>query len=313
LEMDRTSRLVYRVHPLPEILLEYIWDFGSLNATDERRYIESMLCPIESQRNFAAVCSLVGVSQEFMRTETQEECSVSLRDVRRVVKLALWFKEHRPSSTSQRDSDAKWVEACVLALLHNYHARLPNSDLRSKYRDIVVKQLRSHKVGRFESQGSIHEFLVEEQLRYLEQMKIDHGTAPNEALRENIFVVLVSILNCIPVFLVGKPGCSKSLSLQLIETSLRGADSLNPFFKSLPAIFRISYQGSESSTSDGILKVFEKAHSYKENNQHGVIPLVLLDEVGLAEISPFNPLKVLHSLLEPDTPDQEQVIRFPQV
>ena len=31
-----------------------------------------------------------------------------------------------------------------------------------------------------------------------------------------------------------------------------------------------------------------------------MIPVVLLDEVGLAEISRHNPLKVLHSLLEPD-------------
>jgi hypothetical protein len=273
-----------------------------------------MLRPIECPLHFTAFCSLVGASQEFMRTETQEECSVSLRDVRRVVKLVLWFKEHRPSSKS-KDSNAKWVEACVLALLHNYHARLPNSSLRRNYRSIMATGLSSHIVGhQFESEDRIHKFLVNEQLRYLEQMEIDPGTARNEALRENIFVVLVSILNCIPVFLVGKPGCSKSLSMQLIETSLRGADSLNPFFKTLPAIFQISYQGSESSTSDGILKVFDKAHSYKQNNQQGVIPLVLLDEVGLAEISPFNPLKVLHSLLEPDTPDQEQArIVFPKL
>ncbi len=29
----------------------------------------------------------------------------------------------------------------------------------------------------------------------------------------------------------------------------------------------------------------------------GVIPVVLLDEIGLAELSPYNPLKVLHALL----------------
>lgn len=27
--------------------------------------------------------------------------------------------------------------------------------------------------------------------------------------------------------------------------------------------------------------------------------VVVIDEIGLAELSPFNPLKVLHSLLEP--------------
>lgn len=32
------------------------------------------------------------------------------------------------------------------------------------------------------------------------------------------------------------------------------------------------------------------------------MPILLFDEIGLAEISPFNPLKVLHSWLEPEIP-----------
>lgn len=35
-----------------------------------------------------------------------------------------------------------------------------------------------------------------------------------------------------------------------------------------------------------------------------MIPVVLLDEVGLAEISKYNPLKVLHGLLEPSYPKE---------
>jgi hypothetical protein len=38
----------------------------------------------------------------------------------------------------------------------------------------------------------------------------------NGALLENVFVLMVCILNRIPVFLVGKPGSSKSLSMKLI-------------------------------------------------------------------------------------------------
>ncbi|CAB5188257.1 unnamed protein product [Rhizophagus irregularis] len=46
------------------------------------------------------------------------------------------------------------------------------------------------------------------------------------------------------------------------------------------------------------------ANKYQEttSKQFPVISVVLLDEVGLAETSPFNPLKVLHSLLEPSYP-----------
>ena len=36
-----------------------------------------------------------------------------------------------------------------------------------------------------------------------------------------------------------------------------------------------------------------------QNGNSNAIVLVILDEIGLAEISPHNPLKVLHSLLEP--------------
>src|SRR5690606_35282515 len=100
----------------------------------------------------------------------------------------------------------------------------------------------------------------------------------NEALLENVFVILVCILNQIPVFVVGKPGCSKSLSMQLIRTNLRGLDSKDPYFGSLPHIYVVSYQGSESSTSEGIEKIFKKAMSYRGEN---LLPVVLLDEIGL--------------------------------
>ena len=61
----------------------------------------------------------------------------------------------------------------------------------------------------------------------------------------------------------------------------------------------VAFQGSESSTSDGIIKVFEQAKKYNESNngkgskrllrgfEQDVIPVVLLDEVGLAEISKY--------------------------
>ena len=61
-----------------------------------------------------------------------------------------------------------------------------------------------------------------------------------------------------PVFLVGKPGCSKSLAMQLIFANLRGRDSDDPHFKMLPQLLEFRYQCSEDSTSEGIRKVFER-------------------------------------------------------
>ena len=55
--------------------------------------------------------------------------------------------------------------------------------------------------------------------------------------------------------------------MQLIYSNLRGPDSKSAFFQTLPQIFVIPYQGSESSTSDGVLKVFDKANKYLEKNK----------------------------------------------
>jgi hypothetical protein len=107
---------------------------------------------------------------------------------------------------------------------------------------------------------------------YLRRMDLGDGIAMNESLLENVFVLLVCILNKIPVFLVGKPGCSKSLSFQLIVSNLKGQDSkgepaalcpllvhtrkpglraavADQWFKTLPMVQPFSYQGSENSTS----------------------------------------------------------------
>jgi len=189
------------------------------------------------------------------------------------------------------------VRSVVLALAHCYQSRLQTAKRRKEFcseiSNLIGKAEQGFQAERFDAIVRV------EQEEYLARMELPEGTAKNAALRENVFVILVCILNRIPVFVVGKPGCSKSLSMQVIRSNLRGKDSKDPFLKQLPQLYVVSYQGSESSTSEGIFKVFEKAKRYNVEGANDVLPVVLLDEIGLAEVSAFNPLKVLHSLLEP--------------
>ena len=62
-----------------------------------------------------------------------------------------------------------------------------------------------------------------------------------------------------PLFIVGKSGCSKSLSVQLLFKSMKGEYSDNILFKTLPKLILNSYQVSLRSTSRGILNIFRKA------------------------------------------------------
>ena len=82
-----------------------------------------------------------------------------------------------------------------------------------------------------------------EQNEYLNRMNVAKGIAKNNALRENVFATFICIMNRIPVFICGKPGCSKTLTLQLMLSSLRGKESKDSWFKELPELFAITYQG----------------------------------------------------------------------
>ena len=63
-----------------------------------------------------------------------------------------------------------------------------------------------------------------------------------------------------------------------------------------------SYQCSQLSTSDSILDIFNLASRFQQNRDAAnFVPVVVLDEVGLAEDSPNLPLKALHPLLEDGT------------
>ena len=309
---DEFSRLVYRVHPLPETMIDFVWDYGSLSKEDERAYIGRMVEGVTGNPNNLLV-DLLCTSQEYIREVDKSPYCVSLRDAHRCIVLVKWFKEtlqkRKDLTLSHFTNSRKYHTAAlsfsygersfILALAHCYQARLPTAVSRKEYREQIVHCFREHKNFSFK-ESSFEAIVRAEQEDYLERMELPEGTAKNAALRENIFVMLVCILNRIPVFVVGKPGCSKSLSMQVIRSNLRGKDAKDPFLKTLPQLYVVSHQGSESSTSDGILKVFQKARKYREHNKTGdILPVVLLDEIGLAEISKYNPLKVLHSLLEP--------------
>ena len=322
---DEYSKLVYRVHPLPEAMTDYVWDYGSLAPKDERDYIKRMVKGLPAQYDDMLV-DLLTASQDFIRNAEKNPFCVSLRDVHRCIRLIGWFQDMMKKRQelfgmnygyssdfqnylmSEEYNDDPMIKSIVLSLAHCYFSRLQTSELRKNYRHQMITVFWRNEImmtcdGNMDTFASIVHMEEED---YLNRMELPSDIAKNAALRENVFVMLVCILNRIPIFVVGKPGCSKSLSIQLIRSNLRGQDSQDPLFKQLPQLYVVSYQGSESSTSAGIIKVFEKAQKYTSSNKD-ILPVVLLDEVGLAENSKYNPLKVLHSLLEPAKGEQSDV------
>ena len=65
----------------------------------------------------------------------------------------------------------------------------------------------------------------------LDHMQIGDNIARNAALRENVFMMAICVELRIPLFLVGKPGSSKSLAKSIINESMKGRNSSNSLLK----------------------------------------------------------------------------------
>ena len=317
-EKRRAQNLIYIVNPLPHSLLNFVFDFGNLNEEDEKRYIHNMILQpfklkIKNERLRASLIDLsvkaITTCQNFIR-EKYDISSVSLREVRRFIIFYKWFFKFLKKKKDKNENYKKF----------SFNIYLDNEEKHQKYSIILSIYICYYirifkKVYRNELKEKMNEIFgldfehlpLEISKVIADETEVEEGIAKNRALLDNLFSLFVCISNKIPIFICGKPGCSKSLSAQLIFKSMKGEDSNSKFFKQESKLIRHSYQGSLSSTSEGVLKVFKvarKAIQKKEgenNNEiKNIISMIYFDEMGLAEISPNNPLKVIHSQLEYD-------------
>ena len=236
-------------------------------------------------------------AQEFIKSHF-DISSVSLREIRRWEILFCWFFEfiQKPVIFNKfqfSDYDL-YLYSLNLSIYLCYYMRIFKKETRKQFLNEMKKS--------FGSEFDFEDFPKKIQEIIADAVELDKGIAKNRPLLENLFAIFVCLNTRIPLFIVGKPGCSKSLSAQLIFKSMKGEDSSNDFFKCFPKVYTKSYQGSKNSNSSGILKIFNKARNSLKNNNlsNEIISAIYFDEMGLAEISNNNPLKVLHSELEYD-------------
>ena len=298
-------KLVYTVNPLPIPLLNFVFDFGAPSSEDIKRYISNLVLPIlkESISDNNCLNKIKNLSenaifdaQEFIRNNFGIS-SVSLRDVRRWGIFFKWFCNSFlkiPYFAKYNFSDENiYMYSLNLSIYICYYIRIFNKLLRKEFCSLMKESFGNHNFEFEEFPNKIQNIIAD-------KVELDKGIAKNRALLENLFSIFVCLNTKIPLFIIGKPGCSKSLSSQLIFKSMNGKD--NEFFKYFPKVYTKSYQGSLTSNSKGILNIFKNARKSLEDfgTKNEIISSIYFDEMGLAEISKNNPLKVIHSELEYD-------------
>jgi hypothetical protein len=188
--------------------------------------------------------------------EYAETSATSLRDVARCLKLLVWFAQTRgPSEGAQMNrpvfppqdwfdennipeertkkpfvNDPLTPRAMVLSLALVYFFRLSNRNDRNEFRRRLAEA-----AGTREFDERAQQAIVDGEMdMYSEKMELEIGglkdIAMNEALKENVFVMTVCILNRVPAFVVGKPGSSKSLAIQIVVNNVRSTYELVSLF-----------------------------------------------------------------------------------
>lgn len=310
-------QLVYRVHPLPPSMASLVWDFGQLTDSTELSYIRLIVkktiqdhgLPVDSQD---IISNVLSASQKYMRTR-KDECSfVSLRDVERSMRVLVWFYQHLNilfSHGPYLNQLHKMLKCLVLSVGVCYYPSLVD---RKRYLSVICRYFPKPLC----SSEALQEEISTCQDVFLQNIKTRETIAKNVALKENVFLMVVCIELRIPLFLVGKPGSSKSLAKTVVADAMQGQNSHSTLFRNLKQVHMVSFQCSPHSSPDGIIGTFRScARFQRDKNMDEYVSVVVLDEVGLAEDSPQMPLKTLHPLLEDgcidsDKPDPYMKVGF---
>ena len=332
--------LVYSVNILPQSLFYYVFNFGSLDTVNENLYISSILTDAINDKNLKEKTkNVISKCHEYLR-EKFDESIVSLRELTRFKKIYKFFKKYFENKNKflQKDENqqVEQLKSIIISIYICYYIRLVDGETRSNFNDelkgyfinlvnykfdINEKNEEENKAIKnkefmkdLEDNYEIKDFnsflfidiLSKEEDFILNQIRLGDGIGKNNALKENIFLLFTSLNTNIPLIIIGKPGSSKSLSVQLICKEMNGKYSNSGFFQLYPPIIQSYFQGSDSTTPGDVEGIFEIAEKKldelreKSNQNNLPISMILFDELGLAERSRYKPLKALHSHLDFD-------------
>ena len=303
---DNEVQLVYLVNILPQSLLYYVFNFGSLEKENEDQYISSIISDIiPEQKLKEATKNVISKCHDYLR-KTFDPSIVSLREMKRFKKIYNFLIEYfenkkkvEPKKAGNEESTK--LKSIIISIYLCYYIRLVDGNTRSNFDTELQKSF--EELANYKSESKNQEnsnekdvifdgdlkndlkfnygvtdfnyFHFSQILEYeedflLNNISLNKGIGKNKSLKENIFLLFTALVTNIPLIIIGKPGSSKSLSAQLICKEMNGKYSRKEFFKLYPSIIQTYFQGSNSTTPKDVEETFKKAEGrlkgLKKNN-----------------------------------------------
>jgi hypothetical protein len=224
-------------------------------------------------------------------SNAQEFCStiapLSLRDIDRSFRtLRFFFTEARELCPDSED-----LTPLLLAIAVTYYYRIPHQN-RKEFEE-SLSEIAGQFVGK----------VKDAQAKLISFFELDNDISKTQNLLENSFLLFTSILCRIPLFVIGRPGTAKSYSLSLLMNQMRGERSACAFFRKFPPLQRFYVQCSQNTSARELETCFGEAQEFQRRSGGRSLGVVVLDEAGLMELNPSNPLKILHKCLDIDNSD----------
>ncbi|CAF0900000.1 unnamed protein product, partial [Didymodactylos carnosus] len=297
----------YLVHKLPSALEYLKCSYGTLPISQLQKYVERKIAlfhvdaiedmPFQDYTQEILSDAIV-CAQRFCLSRLGVN-SVSQREIERCFQIISFFWTTKYTTDDEQNS----VRCITLAIAMVYYFRLPTQDDRQKqnFNDEATREEFSKALSR-----TIPDFgeIVQKELEKFvttENVLLPPGVALNQAIKEHIFAIVVSVCTRTPLCIIGPPGQSKTLSFQIILQNLQGSLlSPKPFYRNLPSIDPFFCLGSKYSRPEEIGAVFERAirrEQRYEQNRINTRCVVFLDEAGLPD-EKKSVLKVLHPYLD---------------
>ncbi|CAF4056542.1 unnamed protein product, partial [Rotaria sordida] len=315
---EQVHRNDYIVRDLPQSLKDLKVSYGALESRTLADYIVRKIAmfqvtssakggktmPLEDYVQATLADSILR-AQEFCEKYLGHN-SVSQREIQRCFNLIDFFWTLRYDDELKYDQKTYTpnpIQCIALSIALIYYFRLPTkednlqrNDTKTPSRDQLAELL-------FEAIPDFDQVVQNELERFVNtnNFTIPQGVAINQAVREHIFGIVVSIVTRTALCIIGVPGQSKTLSFQIVLQNLQGAHlSAKPFCKRLPAIDPFFCLGSKYSRSEDIAFIFERAikrEQQYEQNRINTRCVVFLDEASLPDEKKMV-LKVLHPYLD---------------
>ena len=307
--IKNTPELIYNVNPLPLCLINYIFNLGNLTEKDEKEYASSIIeFSFNDFKNLAKkfgvnvneenikeektrIVDMIIFSQNYLKNKFDNSLT-SIRDIKRFTNFYEWFLKHLINDSKNdkiyKDNSKELFKDCLnLSLYFNYYLRLSDLNLRKDF---------GQKIGLFLEKEFLEIPLFEEK-NITELFIDDKEIVLNRMIRENLLSLFICINSREPIIIIGKPGSGKTLSINCVANSMKGDFSEINYFKRKDGLIIYRYQGTDKTTSEDIINIFKRVRNSMEYSLKN-IPIFLFEEMGLAQKSKDNPLKILNCELE---------------